>query len=575
MKNKTKESNRNGKTLNESTIENDAEQTVVERIYVSTDELSKYKKHNNFEELKQKSPLELIKLLENTPYKPSTQGKTFGGQAIVPIIENVIEQAIVEHISKISANDLLRYQFVKLKRIYNSGYFDSDKERGENTKKIRINALTGYNAEKTNAINAIIANINKDLYEILLKTKHDNAFIDLIHYNCHSYWDSNDTEFVYGKTSFLYEKDPQKPIKTKEEYQKAIERKVFIQKRQFKTKLHNTIAEIIHNYEQNDKSVFDNFDEIHEFIKRYIDEKIPQKFTKMKTGTFNQELANLKTRSGEENDFGINIYRNPNFTLKVPMILGGKFYPTTQRLINALLSVNTTHGGESPIFSFSISNYMKMCGLKNRKETLKQMKRDLNIATQSQYEWKEHGRCGQMNIIDKWDTVKDDVQIRLTQSFWDIFKKYPVGSLSLESFRINIQKHPNSHHFSFKITQHKHMNYSKPTADIIAVKTLLEGSEIPPYEEVIAKYSGSIHQKIIDPFERDLDALDKDFTWEYCGKNGALLTDEELNNFTYDIFIKSNIKATWKHFPDQTKRLEKRQNYIELSKHKQKNLLKK
>jgi hypothetical protein len=526
---------------------------------------SKAESNTNLKDLKQKTILELIELFDQAPYTSIEEGTLLAGFSATPIIENDIEQAIVERISSLSSDDLLRYQFVKLKRIYNSGYFDSDNERGEKTKDIRINVLTGYNAEKTNAINIIISSINKELHEKLLNTKHDGTYIDLIHYNAYCYWDPNDTKFICNKSAFLYETDPKNPIKTKKEYLDAIKRNAVIHKRRFKTKLHEAITEIIRNYEQKNRSIFRNFNDIYEAVRQYVDEELQkqQSFIKMKTGTFNHHLACLNKRNGEKNDFGINIYRNAKFTLRVPTTLGGKFYPTTQRMLNALLSVNTTDSKESPNFRFSISNYMTMCGLKDRKETIKNMKRDLDIITQSLYEWKEYGGGGQMNIMDKWEIVRDDVEIRLTQSFWDTFKKYPVGLLSLNSLKINIQKHPNSPHFSFKITQHKHMNYGKPTADTIAVKTLLEGSEIPSYDEVMENYKGMTQRLIIDPFERDLDALQENFSWEYCGKNGIPLTNEEIHNFTYDVFIKSNIKITWAYFPDQTERLEKKQIYIE------------
>ena len=63
---------------------------------------------------------------------------------------------------------------------------------------------------------------------------------------------------------------------------------------------------------------------------------------------------------------------------------------------------------------------------------------------------------------------------------------------------------------------------------------------------------------IIEPFERDMDALDEAFTWEYCRSKGAPLTDEELTNMSYEIFKELLVKITWRAYPDQTKRLEKK-----------------
>ncbi len=90
----------------------------------------------------------------------------------------------------------------------------------------------------------------------------------------------------------------------------------------------------------------------------------------------------------------------------------------------------------------------------------------------------------------------------------------------------------------------------------------MNGANIPDYKE-IQEQSQGFYRKIVEPFVRDMDALEDVFTWEYCGKKGRPLTDQELEEFSYDQFIRFNTKITWKEYPDQTKRIEKKKAIIE------------
>ena len=102
------------------------------------------------------------------------------------------------------------------------------------------------------------------------------------------------------------------------------------------------------------------------------------------------------------------------------------------------------------------------------------------------------------------------------------------------------------------------MNVGKKNEDIIAVKTLLAvAPNLPSYEEVMAT-DRALNRRIIEPFERDMDALEDTLTWTYCHSNNSPLTDGELASLSYDTFISLLIKTDWKQYPDQTARLERK-----------------
>ena len=140
---------------------------------------------------------------------------------------------------------------------------------------------------------------------------------------------------------------------------------------------------------------------------------------------------------------------------------------------------------------------------------------------------------------------------------------------------LNSKRNPNSYYFLRKIAEHKNMNVGKKNEDIIAVKTLLSvAPHIPTYEEVM-QTSRALTRQIIEPFERDLDALEETLSWTYCHSNNTPLTDEELATLSYDTFKGLLIHTEWKDYPDQTARLQRKAELIEQSKAKTKGKSKK
>ena len=117
--------------------------------------------------------------------------------------------------------------------------------------------------------------------------------------------------------------------------------------------------------------------------------------------------------------------------------------------------------------------------------------------------------------------------------------QYPRAILS-----INVQLNPNTCFFHRKLALHKGINQNRPQAEIIAVKTLLNCSpEMPSYEDI--KDIGGLEQRIIRPFERDLNAIEE-LEWKYCKSKGLPLTDTEKKQikdyqFFKDLYIKFNL----------------------------------
>ena len=138
---------------------------------------------------------------------------------------------------------------------------------------------------------------------------------------------------------------------------------------------------------------------------------------------------------------------------------------------------------------------------------------------------------------------------------------YRVMPMAKKALAIDDRYNKSSYYFLTRLSEHVNMNCFKSNRDIISVQTLLNATpEIPTYDEV--ERGRHYRQQIIEPFERDMNALEKigAIKWEYCHSNGLPLTDDELE-MSYDIFIKLLIKFELIGYPErELKQLPKPKN---------------
>ena len=237
------------------------------------------------------------------------------------------------------------------------------------------------------------------------------------------------------------------------------------------------------------------------------------------------------------------------------------FKTSTHQLLDALTEVFTAQGASTPAVSLSLEEYMSKRGLKDRKEARKQADSDLETLFNAKISFKEKRRKGgeqdyhDMRIIDSKGIQNGVINVTFGSTFSSVLSGYPVMPYPTQLYRLG-KKNPNSYYFLRKLSEHKNMNIETANEDIIAVKTLLTSTpNLPTYEEVMAT-GRQITQRIIEPFERDMNALEDTLSWHYCHRNGEPLTDEELSKeLTYEAFEKLLIKATWREdYPENEAR---------------------
>ena len=292
-------------------------------------------------------------------------------------------------------------------------------------------------------------------------------------------------------------------------------------------------------------------------------------FSTIRQGTSTNALTKLRATEGKgltiDQMTGDATIKNGNFILTIPkyeQLTGLK--TSTYQLLDAITVALTESGAKSPTVILPLEEYMKRRGLKDRKEAKTQAKADMEILRGASFSWEERrGKKTEsysfVNLADSGEIRRNgDIVFTYGTTFYNILLGYPVMPYPAQLQTLNSKRNPNSYYLLRKIAEHKNMNIGKKNENIIAVKTLLSVAPfLPTYEEVMAT-DRHLDQRIIKPFERDMDALETTLSWNYCHSLDQPLTDEELNTMSYATFEGLMIHTEWRNYPDQTARLERK-----------------
>jgi hypothetical protein len=227
-------------------------------------------------------------------------------------------------------------------------------------------------------------------------------------------------------------------------------------------------------------------------------------------------------------------------------------------LLDSLLIAATEDGLRNTLITLPLKEYMRMRGLNNVKEARIQANEDLDVLQRIHFEipikrGRGRGSTIKVHIFGGTTGLPDETMepehmirkgiiiFRFNEDFYNILRidgeKYLFMPLPSEGMKGNLQHYPYKFWFCRTIAEHKRMNIGKLNEDVIGVETITKNC---PGFPTTAKH---IIRDIIDPFERDLNALENAFTWEYTGDQP----------FTNDAFINSSIHIYWKNYPDISK----------------------
>lgn len=302
-------------------------------------------------------------------------------------------------------------------------------------------------------------------------------------------------------------------------------------------------------------------------------------FSTIRQGNVTNALTKLRAVEGKtatvDQITGTATITRGDLTVTIPAFTVGTglgLKTSAYQLLDALTVALTESGAKSPAVALSLEEYMAKRGLKDKKEARKQATEGLETLFNAKISFTKKGKKGQpqdfhdVHLIDSKGIRKGVINVSFGSTFYNLLLGYTVMSYPAQLWTLNSKRNPNSFYLLRKIAEHKNMNVNKKNEDTIAVKTLLKVAPyLPSYDEVM-QGNKNVTARIIDPFERDMDALSETLGWEYCHSNGEPLTQEEMENFNYDLFKDLLIRTAWRNYPDQTARLKRKAESIEKAK---------
>lgn len=149
-----------------------------------------------------------------------------------------------------------------------------------------------------------------------------------------------------------------------------------------------------------------------------------------------------------------------------------------------------------------------------------------------------------LHVVIDYEINRNIATITYHPKIFELLKQYSVLLYYPEILGINFKHYPHSLHFANKILDNKHQNRGKPNETKISVKALLNASPNMPTVESLRK-KAQYRKRIIDPFEKNLDALSPFIKWEYCNAQGVSIADTGDNSDKIDTFLNLYVNLTF------------------------------
>jgi len=200
-----------------------------------------------------------------------------------------------------------------------------------------------------------------------------------------------------------------------------------------------------------------------------------------------------------------------------------------------------------------IDEYMDKRKISHRQTAIEEIEKAADILTRIRISSKTgKTKFDYMNLFGRIkfddDNYRKEIIIEFTPSFAFQLMDY-FYNLPLLNLRVDSNKFPNAAALSNYIANLLEIHRTQrktPEYRIFTIENLLENCPyIPTYEEV-KKGNRAYANRIIEPFEKTMEALEEILTWEYCGSLGKPLKDEELAKPKYKDWVKWKVKIEWK-----------------------------
>lgn len=304
-------------------------------------------------------------------------------------------------------------------------------------------------------------------------------------------------------------------------------------------------------------------------------------FIKMFNATPTNELVNLNTSTSGRPDSENAILEQNMFTQEWEYKKGGTElnYPVKQEGENALLPLFTTStwktmhfisllftaqnsakqsGHVFPVVETTVREYMAATGRKvtvnNVKDVTKTLKKDLETLNEIKIKYTD--KKYSLDLIRPFPGVhlnRGQIRVTLEPAFAEylahktgFLMNYPAALLKLKENNSNL--YPLG--YKLALNRSNDSNIKKGKANILSVAVCLESCRGIPSIEKVRKDKNSPAKRIIEPFERAMDALQQQGVlerWEYCLAKGEPLGQAAVTDYKY--FISLYVLYEIKDFP--------------------------
>jgi hypothetical protein len=195
---------------------------------------------------------------------------------------------------------------------------------------------------------------------------------------------------------------------------------------------------------------------------------------------------------------------------------------------------------------FALRTYMAERGLSDEKSLRMQVERDLEILFGSKISWVGRGKNKDfmdLRILGNKGIKNGVVFYEFTTTFFEalmndkgarlMYMQFPVALLRAA----NAKNNPWAYFLGRRAALHRHMNRGATNENIISVETLLSACPDFPTLEEVTSTTRDITRRMIEPFERDMDAQSAAYTWEYQGGQRPKTGKD---------FMAANVIISWK-----------------------------
>lgn len=192
---------------------------------------------------------------------------------------------------------------------------------------------------------------------------------------------------------------------------------------------------------------------------------------------------------------------------------------------------------------FSVKEYLEKRQLKDRKTAVEKLNKAakclyaLSIRVKKEDSSTTYARVlDAINIQEGESYVKNGkISVNFTMDYARFISNYGSILIMPDAIaQLNTKTYPHAYRIGRKLYLNYRENYGRDQATRLKVKTLLAVCPDLPSIEKTAKTRH--YNRIMDPFERNLDALAEIGAikgWHYCNSKGVPLTDEQLTDFNF------------------------------------------